>query len=97
MGRSMSLYAVLVAALAFAADPAWQSKPPSQWSSDDAKQLLTDSPWVKQVTPQNIPDLSPDERREGGNMEASPGHGVGLAGLGILGPRRESEAIARPL
>jgi len=81
--------------LLIAADPPWQNKPVAQWTPDDAKQLLTDSPWVKQLTPQNIPDLSPDQRREGGNMEASPGHGVGLAGLGILGPRRQAEAIAR--
>jgi hypothetical protein len=95
MDRNVGLCAVLLAAVAFAAEPAWQDKAPAQWSGDDAKQLLTDSPWVKQITPQNIPDLSPDERREGGNMEASPGHGVGLAGLGILGPRRQAEAIAR--
>lgn len=78
-----------------AADPAWQNKPVAQWTQDDAKQLLTDSPWVKQVTPQNVRDLSPDERREGGNMEASQGHGIGLAGLGIFGRRRQEEAIAR--
>lgn len=78
-----------------AADPAWQNKPVAQWTQDDAKQLLTDSPWVKQVTPQNVRDLSPDERREGGNMEASEGHGIGLAGLGIFGRRRQEEAIAR--
>lgn len=73
----------------------WKDRPVAQWSADDAKQVLTDSPWVKQVTPQNVRDLSPDERREGGNMEASPGKGVGLAGLGIFGPRRQAEAIAR--
>jgi hypothetical protein len=85
----------LLVGLLVAADPPWQDKPVPQWSQDDAKQLLTDSPWVKQITPQNVRDLSPDERREGGNMEASPGHGVGIAGLGILGPTRQAEAIAR--
>jgi hypothetical protein len=78
-----------------AADPSWQDKPIAQWSEDDAKQILTDSPWVKQLTPQNIRDLSPDERRSGGNMEAGIGKGVGIAGLGILGPTRQAEAIAR--
>jgi len=85
----------LAAVLLIAADPAWKDKPLPQWSVEDAKQVLTDSPWVKVVTPQNIRDLSPDERREGGNMEAGIGKGVGLAGLGILGPRRQAEAIAR--
>lgn len=78
-----------------AADPAWQDKPPAQWSERDAKQLLTDSPWVKQITPQNIRDLSPDERREGGNMEAGIGKGVGLAALEIWNPQAQAEAIAR--
>ena len=50
---------------------------------------------MKVVTPQNVRDLSPDERREGGNMEANVGHGVGLAGIGLLGPRRQAEALAR--
>ncbi len=85
----------LAACLLLAADSSWKDRPISQWTADDAKQVLTDSPWVKQVTPQNVRDLSPDERREGGNMEASVGKGVGIAGLGILGRRRQEEAIAR--
>jgi hypothetical protein len=91
---SLPLAAVLLIA-ADTADPSWKDKPVSQWNAEDAKQVLTDSPWVKVVTPQNIRDLSPDERREGGNMEAGIGKGVGIAGLGILGPRRQAEAIAR--
>jgi len=77
------------------AGQSWKDKPVSQWDTEDAKQVLTDSPWVKQLTPQNVRDLSPDERRAGGDMQAGIGKGVGLAGLGILGPRREAEAIAR--
>jgi hypothetical protein len=95
MGRNVGLGTVLLASVAFATDPAWQEKPVSQWTQDDAKAVLTDSPWVKQITPQNIRDLSPDERREGGNMEAGIGKGVGIAGLGVLGPRRQAEAIER--
>jgi hypothetical protein len=76
-------------------DASWKDKSMSQWTREEALQVLTDSPWSKQVTPQNVRDLSPDERREGGNMEASVGHGVGLAGLGILGSRRQAEALAR--
>src|SRR5271155_6262152 len=91
---SLPLPAVLLTA-ADTADPSWKDKPLPQWNVEDAKQVLTDSPWVKVVTPQNIRDLSPDERREGGNMEASVGKGVGLAGIGLLGPRRQAEALAR--
>jgi hypothetical protein len=96
MYRTLTLCSVPFAALVLlAADASWKDKPLSQWTAEDAKQVLIDSPWVKVVTPQNVRDLSPDERREGGNMEASVGHGVGLAGLGILGPRRQAEALAR--
>src|SRR5580704_10668158 len=95
MNRTLILCALPLAAVLIAADSSWKDKPVSQWTADDGKQVLTDSPWVKQVTPQNVRDLSPDERREGGNMEAGIGKGVGLAGLGILGPRRQAEAIAR--
>jgi hypothetical protein len=96
MYRTLTFCSVpLAAVLLIAADASWKDKPVSEWNADDAKQVLVDSPWVKVVTPQNIRDLSPDERREGGNMEAGIGKGVGLAGLGILGPRRQAEAIAR--
>src|SRR5579862_7197593 len=87
--------ALFLGATAQAEDPAWKSKPIVQWSEEDAKAVLADSGWVKHVTPQNIRDLSPDERRNGGNMEAGIGKGVGLAGIGLFGPRRQAEAIAR--
>src|SRR5580658_7732354 len=97
MLRKLRFCSVPLAAILLygAADPAWKGKSIAQWTEDDAKQILTDSPWVKQVTPQNVRDLSPDERLAGGDMEAGIGKGVGLAGLGILGPRREAAALAR--
>ena len=85
----------LVAALLFAANPSWKDHPTSQWNEEDGKQVLADSPWVKFVMPQYVRDLSPDERMQGGNWEADSGHGVGLAGIGLFGPTRQAEAIAR--
>jgi hypothetical protein len=63
---SLPLSAVLLLAAdsAWAEDLSWKDKPIPQWNEDDAKQVLTDSPWVKVDTPQNVRDLSPDERRE---------------------------------
>jgi hypothetical protein len=91
-----SLCAVLLSARDLRAeDPAWKSKPIPQWSQEDAKEVLAVSPWVKHVTPQRLRDLSPDERRNGGNMEAGVGKGVGLAGIGLLGARRQAEALKR--
>jgi hypothetical protein len=87
--------ALLIGRNAFGQDPPWKSKPAAQWTEEDAKQVLADSPWVKHFTPQRLRDLSPDERRNGGNMEAGVGKGVGLAGIGLLGSKRQAEAIAR--
>jgi hypothetical protein len=96
VGASLPFTALLLlAAASWSGNLSWKDKPFSQWTTEDAKQVLTDSPWVKQVTPQNVRDLSPDERRAGGDMGAGIGKGVGLAGLGILGPRREAAALAR--
>jgi hypothetical protein len=89
---------LLASCLALSAEdnPSWKSKPVKQWDSDDAKQVLSDSPWAKSVTPQWVRDLSPDERRSSGNMQADIGKGVGLEGLiGIFDPARAAEAVAR--
>jgi hypothetical protein len=83
----------LAAVLLAAADPSWQHKPISQWDAEDAKQLLADSPWVKHPTPHWLPDLSPFQREDGGNLNEGVGKGVGLAGTGLLGHRREIAAI----
>jgi hypothetical protein len=86
---------LLIGGNLFGEDPGWEAKPIAQWKAEDARQMLADSPWVKHVTPQHLRDLSPDERRNGGNMEAGIGKGVGFAGIGLLGPRREAEALKR--
>jgi hypothetical protein len=83
------------AALLFAANPTWRDRPIAEWDQEDGKQVLADSPWVKFVTPQYVRDLSPDERKAGGNWDEGIGKGVGLAGLGIFGPTKQAEAIAR--
>jgi hypothetical protein len=83
----------LGAVLLMAADASWKDKALSQWNEEDARQILTDSPWVRYVTPENLPDKSPDQRRDGGDWDEGIGHGVGIAGTGILGPRRAAEAI----
>lgn len=98
MRRMLKSGPLLLAAclLALAEDPSWKSKAMRQWDQEDAKQVLTDSPWAQSVTPQWVRDLSPDERRNSGDLEADQGKGVGLDGLiGIFDPARAAEAIAR--
>ena len=72
------VFAALVSLLN-AADPPWKSKPVAQWDEDDAKQVLSDSPWVKRAVPVELPQLTPEQRREGG--ATGGGRGVGLSGV----------------
>jgi|SRR5579871_751306 len=82
--------------VAAAQSPSWQTKPVERWDRDDANIVLNHSPWAERVTPQWVRDLSPDERRNGGDMQADIGKGVGLEGLaGIFDPERAAEAISR--
>ena len=67
------------AALLVAADPSWKSKPAQEWTPEDARLLLDDSPWAKPSIATLIPPLNEDQRRESGNM-GQP-HGVGYDGV----------------
>jgi len=58
-----------------AADPSWQTKPTAQWTEEDARQLLTRSPWVREIPAGIARRLSEDELRAGGLMGEQ--HGVG--------------------
>jgi hypothetical protein len=97
VGRILRLGLIpLFAALLVAAyTPSWKNTPVPQWSEDDAKALLTDSPWVKQVKLDQVRNLSKAERVSGGDWEAGIGPSVGLAGTGIFGTWRETEAMER--
>jgi hypothetical protein len=76
--------------------PSWKGKPVKSWDAEDVREVLTDSPWSQKVAPQWVRDLSPDERRQGGDMEADMGKGVGLAAIiGIFGGAGADAAIAR--
>jgi hypothetical protein len=71
--------AVFTAAVVLAADASWRTKASPNWTEDDARQILTDSPWAKtrRVTVARL--QSEDQRREGGNM-GQP-EGVGYDGI----------------
>jgi hypothetical protein len=74
------LSATLFAAALFrAAGPSWINKPVDQWNEQDAKQILSASPWVKKITPAPLPNVSEAERRQSGRMGG--GQGVGLTAL----------------
>jgi len=85
------LSAALLTATAF--DPSWRDSPVPQWSDEDARQLLADSPWVKKVHLDKVRNLSPFERRDGGDWEAGIPSGIGFAELGLFADWRDIEAV----
>jgi hypothetical protein len=87
----LPLSAALLMAAAFR--PSWRDTPVPQWSDEDARQVLADSPWVKKVQLDKVRNLSPFERRDGGDWEAGIPSGVGMAELGLLADWRDIEAV----
>jgi hypothetical protein len=81
------------AVLLFPADPAWKTKPVQQWDEQDAKQVLSDSPWVKRAVVAVLPELTAQQRRDGGTTGG--GRGVGMKGLngGVAQPAKQVAPI----
>jgi hypothetical protein len=78
MKRVLWLIPVTAIVLA-AAEPFWNTKPTAQWTEEEAREILTSSPWVKVVTAGVARPLSEDELRQGGEMGEH--HGVGFDGV----------------
>jgi hypothetical protein len=72
---------------------AWNSTSIQSWSEADAKQLLADSPWTRNVQLDIVRNLSMFERRDGGDLEAGIPTGYGLERVGWLADWREIEAV----
>jgi len=75
--------------------PFWNDTPIPQWSEEDAKQLLADSPWVKTVQLDMVRNLSMFERRDGGDLSAGIPTGFGLATAGLWADWHVVEAVER--
>jgi hypothetical protein len=79
--------------LLMATEPAWKTKQMEQWSEADARLILTNSPWVKKITPVLLPQRTEDARRIGGQMGGGDGIGFEaikpstLTGVGDSGKR----------
>jgi hypothetical protein len=76
-------------------DPSWKNKPIPQWDDQDAKQVLANSPWVKNVKLDKVRDLSKFERRDGGNWGVGIGPTVEFGATGFFGPFYEALALER--
>jgi hypothetical protein len=79
--RRLQMFWVLpaVGLLLMAADPAWKNKTIRDWTTQDADQILTNSPWAKLIVAGINRKQTEDERRAGGNM--GDAKGVGYDGI----------------
>jgi hypothetical protein len=90
---------VAFAALLTASGQPWTNKPPKQWDETDAKQILTDSPWVRKATPVELPPRNESAVRQSGLMGTGQGVDIeelstsALTGIGANQPSRRG---ARP-
>jgi hypothetical protein len=66
---------VAAAACLIAADPVWKSKAASQWTEEDARQVLAKSPWAKETRAVITRRLTEEQLREGGQMGQPRGIG----------------------
>lgn len=82
-GSRLKLLWILPActALLLAADSSWRNKPVTSWTQEDARQILTDSPWARNVTAVLTRRLNEDELRENSGNMGQP-HGIGYDGVG---------------
>lgn len=75
-------------ALAVAEDQPWKGKQIAEWSADDARQVLTDSPWAKTTRPTIERSMQNSQRRSGGGMGRGGGISMGGVGIGLPGMGR---------
>jgi hypothetical protein len=76
-----------VAAALVAVGPSWRDKPIEHWSTQDAKQVLVDSPWVRWASVALLPKTNEAEIRQAGRMGGSPMGGSTTNALAVLDPR----------
>ena len=63
----------------------WKDKPIAQWTPEDAKQVLTDSPWAKSVTPALNKSIGAPRTTAGPGGIDIGGVGLGFPGMGRRG------------
>lgn len=81
---------------AIAADPFWITKPVSDWTEEDAKQLLNRSPWAKTISVPLTRIQTEDELRQGGKMGQPTGVGYDGLDKGKVAAPRPTDLITGP-
>src|SRR3984957_1542159 len=107
---SRSLYTAVAATCLAAADPVWITKPAAEWTEEDARRILSSSPWARDISATVTRRLTEDQLREGGQMGQPQGvgnEGVDPKGSGPKvtpnvfsgrgGDDRSARSFARPI
>ena len=74
------------------ADASWKTKPAQQWTEDDARQVLNNSPWARAITAGLARRQSEDELRDGGQMGQPKGIGYEGVDAKGTGPKLPTKA-----
>lgn len=78
------------------AAPSWEKKDFSQWTTDDAKKILSDSPWAKTIH-LNLGRMSTPNAATGGRQYlVSPDQAGGASGGGQMGGAGQQQMPQRP-
>jgi hypothetical protein len=72
---SIALLLAFASCAVSAAAERWETSRPAEWTAEDARQLLTASPWAREVRAGIARRLSEDELREAGQMGQPTGVG----------------------
>ena len=86
---------VISATLVAATAPSWSSKPIQNWTVEDAKQILSGSPWVKKAAVALLPSKSEDERRIAGKWGGDEGIGIDSLRVSIFTGANSSGPVRR--
>jgi hypothetical protein len=80
-------FLTIAVALVATGSQAWKDKRIAEWTEDDAKEVMTESPWAKTVTPSmsGNANVSNGPQRSGGGMGRGGGMGAGGIGIGLPG------------
>ena len=82
------IFVVLATALGvLAADASWRSKPPAQWTAQEASEILSASPWTKEIRADIARRQTEDQLREGGQLGQPEGLGYDGVDEGVKGYR----------
>jgi hypothetical protein len=79
------VFALSALSLAAAADQQWKAKRYPEWTENDAKEVMTDSPWAKTVTPTLAKSADQENRAPSGGGRRRGGLNIGGIGIGLPG------------